>query len=81
MFGGSSDPNMLFHSSFTFESCLTCFLAIKTDSEVSLKGASKTGMCFYCGFFFFLMGKGQQGLHIQFVFYDLQYMYIYVSTH
>lgn len=28
MFVGSRDPNMLFHSSFTFESCFTCFLAI-----------------------------------------------------
>lgn len=28
MFVGSRDPNMLFHSSFTFESCFMCFLAI-----------------------------------------------------
>lgn len=30
MLGGSRDPNMLFHSSFTFESCFTCFLAIRS---------------------------------------------------
>lgn len=28
MLAGSRDPNMLFHSSFTFESCFMCFLAI-----------------------------------------------------
>lgn len=55
MFGGSSDPNMLFHSSFTFESCFTCFLATKTDSEWS-EETSKTKMCFYCLFLF--GGKG-----------------------
>lgn len=30
MLDGSRDPNMLFHSSFTFESCFTCFLAISS---------------------------------------------------
>lgn len=38
MFVGSRDPNMLFHSSFTFESCFTCFLAIS-----SLEGGRKGG--------------------------------------
>lgn len=50
MFGGSSDPNMLFHSSFTFESCFTCFLATKTDSEVNLKETPEINMCFYLFF-------------------------------
>ena len=31
MLVGSRDPNMLFHSSFTFESCFTCFLAISNQ--------------------------------------------------
>lgn len=38
MFVGSRDPNMLFHSSFTFESCFTCFLAIS-----SLEGGRERG--------------------------------------
>lgn len=38
MFVGSRDPNMLFHSSFTFESCFTCFLAI-----CSLEGGREEG--------------------------------------
>lgn len=33
MLAGSRDPNMLFHSSFTFESCFTCFLAISSLRE------------------------------------------------
>lgn len=46
MLGGSREPNMLFHSSLTFESCLTCFLAMKKDQN-NLKEASMTNPCFY----------------------------------
>lgn len=79
MLGGSREPNMLFHSSLTFESCFPCFLAMKKDQN-NLKEASMTNPCLYYSLRAWGRGRGIARTHELFVLHEGRFIYIHRET-
>ena len=77
MLGGSSEPNMLFHSSLTFESCLTCFLAMKKNQN-NLMEAPRANTAFITLCVRGAEEGGQHGLHALCALHEGQFIYIHI---